>query len=107
MFQFVDEAGADADGVSREAYTAFWSDMYLLTTSDETDRVPTIHPDFGLEEWSAVGRIIAKGFKDVRVFPTRLSPACVIALVHGERAVTPDLLMDTSRRSMLRSSKKR
>ena len=28
MFQSVDEAGADADGVSREAYMAFWSEIY-------------------------------------------------------------------------------
>ena len=94
LFEFIDEAGADVQGVSREAYTAFWSEFYLTSTSVETERVPSIFPEFGFEQWAAVGRILSKGFQDHRLFPTRLSPAFIAALVHGEHAVPPHMLME-------------
>ena len=35
MFHFGDEAGADADGVSHETYTPFWSDIYIMGSTSE------------------------------------------------------------------------
>lgn len=95
LFKFDKEAAADASGVSREAYSAFWEEFYLGHTSGETERVPALSPEFGLAEWSAVGRILAKGYKDHRLFPIRLSSTFMIALVHGEHAVSPQMLIDS------------
>ena len=97
LFRFQDEIGADASGVSREAYTAFWNEFYLTSSSGETARVPAIHPEFGWNEWSAAGRILLKGFQDLRLFPTCLSSAFVTALILGECAVSDEMLIGSYR----------
>ena len=37
--RFVDEAGADADGLSRDAYSAFWKELFLTSACGEDERV--------------------------------------------------------------------
>ena len=60
--QFVDEKGADARGLSREAYSAFWKEFFLTASCGESERVPAIFPDYGKDEWEAVGRILLEEF---------------------------------------------
>ena len=68
-YQFVDEKGADARGLSREPYSAFWKEFFLTSSFGENERVPAIFPDFGESEWEAVGRILFKGYLDTGVYP--------------------------------------
>ncbi|KAL3885468.1 hypothetical protein ACJMK2_025524 [Sinanodonta woodiana] len=76
-FKFVNECGHDADGVSRDAYAAFWESFFLRNADGEVYRIPVLSQDYGQEEWEAV------------------APAFFIAVVHGENYVTPQLLKDS------------
>ncbi|XP_033752673.1 uncharacterized protein LOC117336293 [Pecten maximus] len=94
-FSFVNEKGQDADGVSRDAYSEFWTSFLLRNTDGETYRVPVLTNDYSHEEWEAIGRILLKGFKDHRYLPIGLAPAFLIAIVHGEDVVTPQQLKNS------------
>ena len=95
--RFIDEAGADAQGVSREAYSAFWKEFFLKSTCGESERVPVIFPEYGMEEWKAVGRILLKGYADTGVYPIQLSYAFSVAVIQGESKVTSEILFDSFR----------
>lgn len=92
---FVDEAGVDAQGVSREAYTAFWQSFFETSADGEYYRIPSLNPHYGLEEWQAIGRILAKGLRDHDVFPLQMAPAFFQALVFGEESISPEDLTDS------------
>lgn len=67
-----EEAGVGS-GVSRDVYSSFWlevADSYLI---GEKERVPLVRHDLYKEEWSAIGKIIVKGYADTSYFPTVLS----------------------------------
>lgn len=72
-FSFINERGADADGVSRDAYAAFWTEFLDSAAEGAEMRVPFLTPKWQEEEWKAVGRILAKGFLDQEYFPLRLA----------------------------------
>ena len=93
QFSFMDEVGYDATGVSREAYTIFWENFMASSADGETYRIPALNPDFALEEWQSIGRILAKGYKDHNVFPLSLAPAFFIAMMFGEEMVSPEELL--------------
>ena len=94
-FKVIDEKGQDEDGVSREVYTIFWQQFIESCSEGEHARVAAIFPDLGLEEWQAVGRILAKDFIDCNVFPLRLAQAFVIALFFDQSDVNSETLLDS------------
>lgn len=94
-FAFVNEWGADADGVSRDAYAAFWTEFLDSAAEGAEMRVPSLSPKWQEEEWKAVGRILAKGFVDQGYFPLRLAPAFTTAVIFGEHAVSTDSLFES------------
>ncbi|KAL7381526.1 hypothetical protein ABVT39_007308 [Epinephelus coioides] len=63
-YSFIDEMGADADGVSRDVYAAFWTEFLDCAAEGADVRVPSLSPKWQKEEWKSVGRILAKGLKD-------------------------------------------
>ncbi|XP_051812335.1 uncharacterized protein LOC110966885 [Acanthochromis polyacanthus] len=94
-YSFIDEMGADADGVSRDVYAAFWTEFLDCAAEGADVRVPSLSPKWQEEEWKSVGRILAKGLKDHGYFPFRLAQAFTAAVIFGERSVSPDLLFDS------------
>ena len=94
-FNFIGEAGSDQRGVSREVYSAFWTDFLTGEAEGEESRVPAINTKWQEEEWNSVGRILLKGFTDHAVFPLKLNKAFTIALIHGEEHVSPEMLLDS------------
>ncbi|MGH0129852.1 UNVERIFIED_CONTAM: hypothetical protein FKN15_039996 [Acipenser sinensis] len=91
--EFVDEAGSDVSGISRDAYSAFWEAFFQNCAEGEYERVPALYPEYGKEEWEAVGRILLKGYLDQSYFPIQLSLAFAVGLVYGESEITPGILM--------------
>ncbi|MGH0135161.1 UNVERIFIED_CONTAM: hypothetical protein FKN15_001101 [Acipenser sinensis] len=91
--EFVDEAGSDVSGISRDAYSAFWEAFFQNFAEEEYERVPALYPEYGKEEWEAVGRILLKGYLDQSYFPIQLSLAFAVGLVYGESEITPRILM--------------
>lgn len=94
-FIFVDECGVDASGVARDAFSGFWEAFFLNCADGEIEYVPALQPEYGKEEWEAVGRILLKGFQGHGFFPVKLSLAFVVCLLHGEYEVTPDMLIES------------
>lgn len=94
-FSFIDEIGADADGVSRDVYCAFLTEFLDCAAEGQDMRVPLLSSRWQEEEWKLVGRILVKGFQDHGYFPSRLAPAFTVALIFGEHSVSHDLLFES------------
>lgn len=94
-YSFFNERGADADGLSRDVYAAFWTDFLDCAAEGAEMRVPILSPRWQGEEWKAVGRILAKGFMDQGYFPLHFAPAFTTALIFGEHAVSAELLFES------------
>ena len=69
------EAGQGV-GVYKDAITQFWEQFYnqFTTLTGDNFKVPVIRHDYRDTEWQAVGRIIAKGWQDLKYFPVSLAP---------------------------------
>lgn len=74
---FINEMGADADGVSRDVYAAFWTEFLHCAAEGADVRAPSLSSKWQVEEWKSVGRILAKGLKDHGYFPGRYSSCCI------------------------------
>lgn len=94
-FCYINEKGSDAAGVSRDIYSAFWTEFYDYATEGQDMRVPVLSSKRKAEEWKSIGRIMLKGFQDYGYFPCRLAQAFTVALLFGEQSVTPDLLFES------------
>lgn len=92
-FSYIDEKGADAAGISRDVYAAFWTEILDHACEGEDLRVPLLLPKWQEEEWKSIARILVKGFKDHGYFPCRLAPVFAITVVFGENEVTNDMLL--------------
>lgn len=94
-FSFIDEKGADADGVSRDVYAAFWTEFMDRIAEGEEVRVPSLPNKWQKEEWKSIGRVLLKGYKDHGYFPCRLAPAFSVALIFGESEVSDEMLFES------------
>ena len=90
-----DEPGMDTGGVYRDAIACFWQEFYDACTLDKRERVPTLRHDFKSAEWTAVARILAKGYLDLGYFPCMLSQAFIISVMFGEDKVPEDILLQS------------
>lgn len=90
-----DERGADVKGIYRDALSSFWQEFYISCTLGERGRVPFLRHDFQSEQWTAVGRIIVKGYEDLGYFPVMLNKAFVISAIFDEKAVSDDILLQS------------
>lgn len=91
-FEFVSEHGSDMNGVSRDAYSAFWIEFFRRSAEGEESSVPALNSKWQGEEWQAIGRIFAKGFVDQIVLPIQMSPVTTIVVSFGEASVTDQIL---------------
>ena len=90
------KVGADADGLSRDAYSAFWKEFFLTSACGEDERVPAIVPYYGRDEWEGGCRQnLAEGYLDTGIYPLQLSYAFSVAVIHGEHEVTPDIMSES------------
>ena len=88
-----DERGVDAGGVYRDAISCFWQEFNDSSTLGERETVPSLRHDFQSNEWSAIGRILVKGFLDLGYFPYMLSQAFIASVLFGENAVPEETLL--------------
>jgi len=70
-----DELGVDDGGVFRDALSAFWQEFFLSCTMEE--QVPCLRHDYQFAEWESVGRILVKGFQQIKYFPHKLCKVVV------------------------------
>ncbi|XP_068698741.1 uncharacterized protein [Montipora foliosa] len=88
-----EEQGVDVGGVYRDAVALFWQEFNDSSTLGERERVPTLKHDFQSSEWSAIGRILAKGYLDLGYFPCMLSQAFIVSVLFGENSVPEQTLL--------------
>ena len=74
---------AEGIGVFRDALSEFWSEFQKLCTTGEDLKVPYIRHDFSQEKWTAVARIIVKGFMAANYFPVSVAPAFMEEAIYG------------------------
>ena len=89
------ELAVDAKGVFLDALSAFWSSFYDSCSNGEDERVPAIRHDFQLAEWESVGRILVKGYQQLKFFPVKLNKAFIVAALFGEGEVTDVMLLNS------------
>ncbi len=94
-FRLTNENGVDAEGVSRDIYSAFWKEFFLSRARGEYECVPAHMETYAETEWIAIGAILLKGFKDVGYFPLKLAKAFVVALLFGKDCVSSDILWNS------------
>ena len=97
-----DERGEDFRGIYRDALSSFWQEFYVTCKLGERERVPSIRHDFQGDTWTAVGRIIVKGYEDLGYFPVMLSKAFVIS-IFGEKEVSDDMLLHSFKQYLSKS----
>ena len=78
-----DEEGGE-DQVLRDCLTEFWQDFYQQCCTGNQIKVPFLRNDFQNEEWSAVARIMYKGWQCCKYFPISLSPIVVEEAMFGK-----------------------
>lgn len=57
--------------------------------------MPALNPQWQVEEWKSVGRILVKGLLDHNIFPLNFAPAYVTALLFGEHSISEKTLLDS------------
>ena len=87
-----DERGEDVGGVYRDAIGCFWQEFYNSCLGEE-ERVPNLRHDFQSSEWTAIGRVIVKGYLDLGYFPCMLSKAFMASAFFNENAVSEEMLL--------------
>lgn len=90
-----EESGVDNQGVFRDALSAFWSQFYDSCTVGEQERVPVVRHDFQVPEWTAIARILVKGYKEVKFFPIKLNKVFLSAVLFSEKEITKDLMIES------------
>ena len=101
-----DEAGIDTGGVYRDVIGCFLQDVYMSCTNGEDERVPSLRHDFQAREWSAIARILAKGFIDLKYFPYMLSKAFIVSFLFGEESVSEEILINSFKRYLAKDEEK-
>ena len=81
-------------GVTKEAFTIFFTKFFSSCTAGRTDIVPCVRHDMSKLEWNAVARILIAAMK-VGYYPLALSPAFVVAALFGEHKLTDKLLLNS------------
>lgn len=95
---FLPGEGVETGGVHRDVYSCFWAELFGVAALGQTERVPCVRSDKGITEWTAVGRIILKGYKDVGFFPIKFCKAFLYAFLFGAETLTPDTLLTSLKR---------
>lgn len=88
-----EELGVDNGGVFRDALSAFWSIFYDSCTVGEAERVPVIRHDFKEGEWEAIGRIMVKGYQEVKYFPVLLNKVFIFSTIFDGKDIPYELLL--------------
>ena len=58
-------------------------------------RESRLNDDFQSSEWEFVGRILVKGYQQLKFIPVKLNNAFFVAALFGEGDVTDELLLKT------------
>ncbi|KXJ05680.1 hypothetical protein AC249_AIPGENE10406 [Exaiptasia diaphana] len=90
-----EEVGVDDGGVFRDALSAFWTKLFESSSVGEDEKILCLSNDFQNPEWQSVGRILAKGYEQVKFYPHSLCKAVIAATLFGEDAISNGMLLSS------------
>lgn len=70
--RFVNEA-ATGDGVAREAFSIFMSQLLFKCFEGTSEFIPQVQPEFGVDEFVIIGKIFYQFFINYGVFPLQIA----------------------------------
>lgn len=68
------EQAYDSGGVMRDMLSEFWENFYEQCTTGTDLNIPCLRHDMEIDDWRAVGKIIALGWILKKILPIRLAP---------------------------------
>ena len=63
----------------------------------DREKVPCIRHDFQKSEWTAIGRVLVFGFKEINYFPISLSKAFLASCLFGKESIDYEFLLSSFR----------
>jgi len=79
------EEKASGDGVFRDCITGFWTEFIDQCCVGNQEKIPVIRHDFQTKEWTAVARIVLKGYQCLKYFPAFLSASVITEAMYGKQ----------------------
>ena len=99
--RIIDERGkleeGVGSGVTRDVIATFWQQLFAATMVGDREKVPCIRNDFQKSEWTAIGRVLVFGFKEINYFPISLSKAFLAPCLFGEESIDDEFLLSSFR----------
>lgn len=100
-FRIIDERGkleeGVGSGVTRDVIATFWQQLFAATMVGDREKVPCIRHDFQKSEWTAIGRVLVFGFKEINYFPISLSKAFLASCLFGKESIDDEFLLSSFR----------
>ena len=94
--KFVDEAGLDFGGVTRDMYSAFWAVAYTLMFDRSNILIPVITAGMDRSSFTKLGRVIVHGFLTSQILPIRIAfPVLACTLLSPSIKIPDDILIST------------
>lgn len=89
------EKGVDDGGVFRDAISEFYNYFINRFTFGSTSEVvPVLKDEFGTLKWTAIARIIRKGYEQADYFPVFITKPFMIACIMKEENFDADYLLE-------------
>ncbi len=88
--QYKDEIGFDLGGVTRDMYSAFFSEAYVHIFDGTRLLYPATHASVDMGTFSLLGAIISHAYLIAGVFPDRIAFPCLVAILLGPGAAVTD-----------------
>ncbi|OWF54884.1 hypothetical protein KP79_PYT25358 [Mizuhopecten yessoensis] len=79
------EGKGSGDGVFRDCVTGFWTEFIDQCCVRNHEKIPIIRHDFQTKHWTAVARIIFKGYQCLMFFPAFLSASVITNAIYGKQ----------------------
>ena len=89
-----EEEGDDFGGVFGDVLSSFWVEFFKGYAEGESEMVPCIKHDFSTQDWQSVGRILVKGYKDLKYFPASFCKNFVTVNFFGEHVLSSEELIE-------------
>ena len=92
--EFIDEAGVDLGGVTRDMYSAFWEMAYNTLFDGSNILIPLMKAGMEQNTFVHLGRVIIHGFLTSEMLPTRIAfPVLACSLLSPMAKISEEILV--------------
>lgn len=94
-FEFANEKGADFGGITRDVYSAFYTEMYSKLFDGTTLVTPAVHPGMDLSLFPVLGAIISHAYLVSGVLPVQIAYPCLAGILCKQSKLPDEILLST------------